>query len=107
MNLLVNAAQAVRDDGRVTISTRIDGDWISVAISDSGPGIPEDQLSRIFEPFFTTKPVGEGTGLGLSISYGIIERHGGAITVKSEAGVGATFTVKIPICAAALERIKN
>jgi len=107
INLLVNAAQAVRGQGEVSISTRIDGDWISVAISDNGPGIPEDQLSRIFDPFFTTKPVGEGTGLGLSISYGIIERHGGAITVKSEVGAGTTFTVKIPICAVALDRIKN
>jgi signal transduction histidine kinase len=107
MNLLVNAAQAVGDRGEVSISTRIDGVWISVAISDTGSGIPEDQLSRIFDPFFTTKPVGEGTGLGLSISYGIIERHGGAITVDSRVGAGTTFTVKIPICAAALERTKN
>jgi signal transduction histidine kinase len=101
MNLLSNAAQAVRGPGEVVISTRIDRDWVSVAISDTGSGIPEEQLSRIFDPFFTTKPVGEGTGLGLSISYGIIERHGGAIAVKSEVGSGTTFTVTIPICAAA------
>jgi signal transduction histidine kinase len=107
MNLLGNAAQAVRDRGEITVSTRIDGDWVSVAVSDTGTGIPEDQLSRIFDPFFTTKPVGEGTGLGLSISYGIIERHRGAITVKSEIGVGTTFTVKIPICAAGFKQIKN
>jgi len=102
MNLLSNAAQAVSGPGEVTISTRIDGEWVSVAISDTGAGIPEEQLSRIFEPFFTTKPVGEGTGLGLSISYGIIQRHGGAITVSSEVGSGTTFTVRIPICAAGL-----
>lgn len=99
MNLLGNAAQALNDHGEVSVSTRIDGNWITVAISDNGAGIAKEDLPRIFDPFFTTKPVGEGTGLGLSISYGIIERHGGAITVTSEVGLGTTFTVKIPICA--------
>ena len=97
MNLLVNAAQAVPDRGEVSISTRLEQDSVVVDISDTGAGIPEDQLSRIFNPFFTTKPVGEGTGLGLSISYGIIERHGGTIAVVSEMGTGTTFTVRIPI----------
>jgi two-component system NtrC family sensor kinase len=100
MNLLVNAAQAVRDAGEVTITTRLEGSLIAVAISDTGSGIPESDLSRIFDPFFTTKPVGEGTGLGLSISYGIVQRHGGTITVVSEVGKGTTFTVRIPIRAA-------
>jgi signal transduction histidine kinase len=107
MNLLGNAAQALNDQGEVSVSTRIDDDWISVVISDTGSGIPEEDLPRIFDPFFTTKPVGEGTGLGLSISYGIIVRHGGAITVKSQVGSGTSFTVKIPICAAGLEVPKN
>jgi two-component system NtrC family sensor kinase len=107
MNLLGNAAQAVRDQGEVTITTRSDGDWVTIAISDTGAGIPQDQLSKIFNPFYTTKPVGEGTGLGLSISYGIIERHGGAITVTSEVGSGSTFTVRIPVCAAGVEQIKD
>jgi len=97
MNVLVNAAQAVSDQGEVTISTRLDGNSVAIAISDTGTGIPEDELSRIFDPFFTTKPVGEGTGLGLSISYGIVERHGGTIAVVSEVGRGTTFTVRIPI----------
>jgi signal transduction histidine kinase len=97
MNLLVNAAQAIANEGEVRISTRQDGDWVTVTISDTGKGIPEEQVHRIFDPFFTTKPVGEGTGLGLSISYGIIERHGGMIAVESEIGVGTTFTVRIPI----------
>ncbi len=97
MNLLVNAAQAVTDHGEVSISTRLDQGSLVVAISDTGSGIREDQLSRIFDPFFTTKPVGEGNGLGLSISYGIIERHGGTITVASQVGTGTTFTVRIPI----------
>jgi signal transduction histidine kinase len=97
MNLLVNAAQSMTHSGQVRIATRLDGDSVVIAISDTGNGIPEEQLSRIFDPFFTTKPVGEGTGLGLSISYGIIERHEGTIDVKSTIGVGTTFTVRIPI----------
>jgi two-component system NtrC family sensor kinase len=103
MNLLVNAAQAVNDQGEVTISTRLEGNCVSVAISDTGTGIPEAELSKIFDPFFTTKPVGEGTGLGLSTSYGIVERHGGTIAVVSKVGTGTTFTVKIPILAAKSE----
>ncbi|HEV7681329.1 MAG TPA: ATP-binding protein [Pyrinomonadaceae bacterium] len=102
MNLLGNAAQALNGQGEVNISTSLDHDWITVAVSDNGKGIAEEDLPRIFDPFFTTKPVGEGTGLGLSISYGIVERHGGAITVTSKAGSGTTFTVKIPVCAAGL-----
>jgi two-component system, NtrC family, sensor kinase len=97
MNLLVNAAQAVTARGEVSISTKLEQGAIVVAISDTGSGIPEDHLSRIFDPFFTTKSVGEGTGLGLSISYGIIERHGGTISVESLVGTGTTFTVRIPI----------
>ena len=103
MNLLGNAAQAVGDHGDVRIATSLSDDWITVAISDTGAGIPEVNLTRIFDPFFTTKPVGEGTGLGLSISYGIIQRHGGWITVSSKVGSGTTFTVRIPICAAGVE----
>ncbi len=100
MNLLVNAAQAVGDEGEVSISTRLEDAWVVVTISDTGCGIPADQIHRIFDPFFTTKAVGEGTGLGLSTSYGIIERHLGVITVESEVTAGTTFTVKIPIQAA-------
>lgn len=100
MNLLANAAQAVAGDGDIEISTGVEGSSVVVAISDTGSGIPESELSKIFDPFFTTKPVGEGTGLGLSISYGIIKRHGGTISVKSKVGVGTTFTVVIPINAA-------
>jgi two-component system, NtrC family, sensor kinase len=96
MNLLVNAAQSIPEQGEVGISTKLEQGSVIVAISDTGSGIPEDQLSRIFDPFFTTKPVGEGTGLGLSISYGIIERHGGTINVESQVGAGTTFTIRIP-----------
>src|SRR5262249_28814408 len=79
MNLLVNAAQAMNEQGDVWISTRVEGDYAVIRFRDNGPGIPEEMITRIFDPFFTTKPVGEGTGLGLSIVPGIIERHGGDI----------------------------
>ncbi|MDH5525242.1 MAG: ATP-binding protein, partial [Desulfobulbaceae bacterium] len=97
MNLLVNAAQAIEENGKIFISARSDGDDIIIAIRDTGQGIPADILPRIFDPFFTTKEVGKGTGLGLSISYEIIKKHGGIISVESEVGVGTTFTVNIPI----------
>ncbi len=100
MNLLVNAAQAIETDGEVHIITRLEGDFVVVEISDTGRGMNPDDLKRIFDPFFTTKSVGEGTGLGLSISFGIIERHGGTITVKTGIGAGTTFTVRIPIASA-------
>lgn len=97
MNLLVNAAQALGDNGKVILETKLDGESIVVTISDDGVGIPHEHLSKIFDPFFTTKPVGVGTGLGLSTSYGIIERHGGTISVQSKIGHGTTFTVRVPV----------
>lgn len=97
MNLLVNAAQATSSDGKVRVTTKLENEMAVVAISDTGIGIAPEHLKKIFDPFFTTKPVGEGTGLGLSISYGIIERHGGSITVESRKGSGTTFTVTLPI----------
>jgi two-component system, NtrC family, sensor kinase len=98
MNLLVNAAQAIDSaEGEVRITTRFKGRTAVVSVSDTGPGIPGEQLSKIFDPFFTTKPVGEGTGLGLSISHGIVERHGGKIEVESAPGLGTTFTISLPI----------
>lgn len=96
-NLLVNAAQAIAGEGEVRISSRAHGETVVISFSDTGSGIEPDKINRIFEPFFTTKPVGEGTGLGLSISYGIIEKHGGSITVESTVGAGTTFNVTIPI----------
>jgi len=98
MNLLANAAQAVGHNvGEVSIQTRLEGETVTVSVSDTGDGIAPEHLSQIFDPFFTTKPVGEGTGLGLSITYGIVERHGGTITVESRVGSGTTFTVALPI----------
>ena len=97
MNLLVNAAQAVGSaPGEVRISTRADDTTVTVSISDTGKGIDPDVISKIFDPFFTTKPVGEGTGLGLSITFGIVERHGGVLDVKSEVNKGTTFSVTLP-----------
>jgi signal transduction histidine kinase len=97
MNLLVNAGHAIEERGQITIATRADEQRVYVEISDNGNGIAEEHLQRIFEPFFTTKPVGKGTGLGLSISYGIVQKHGGIIDVRSEANVGTTFLIALPI----------
>ncbi|MEP7213569.1 MAG: ATP-binding protein [Acidobacteriota bacterium] len=98
MNLLVNAAQAVGAvQGVVRIATHSDGTNVTVSVSDTGKGIEPDVLSKIFDPFFTTKPVGEGTGLGLSITFGIVERHGGKIEVRSELNKGTTFSVILPL----------
>jgi signal transduction histidine kinase len=98
MNLLVNAAQAIPEKGEITISTAaVDANSIQIVISDSGTGIPTENLNHIFDPFFTTKPIGKGTGLGLSISYGIIGKHHGKIEVSSVVGQGSTFTITLPI----------
>ena len=97
MNLLINAAHAIEGSGKIVIETGVQDTELFVKISDSGCGIPKDNLARIFDPFFTTKPVGQGTGLGLSLSYGIVKRHEGKITVESEQGVGTTFTVWLPL----------
>lgn len=97
MNLLVNAAHAIESSGRIVIETGLQQEYVFVKISDTGCGIPQENLDRIFDPFFTTKPVGKGTGLGLSLSYGIVKRHHGKILVQSEVGVGTTFTVLLPV----------
>lgn len=98
MNLLTNAAQSIgSENGQVRIKSMLENEMVVVQISDTGKGIAPENLTRIFDPFFTTKPVGEGTGLGLSISYGIIETHGGTISVDSEVGRGTTFTTRIPL----------
>lgn len=105
MNLLVNAAQAIPERGRITISTRCCGDKVEIAVADTGQGIPADVLPKVFDPFFTTKPVGKGTGLGLSVSYGIVRNHGGDIDAASQPGVGTTFTVRLPVSRAAMASV--
>jgi PAS domain S-box-containing protein len=96
-NLLLNAADAMSGQGRITLATRPDpsGDGIIITFADTGAGIPPDIRDKIFEPFFTTKPPGKGTGLGLSIVYGVIQRHGGSIEVDSVTGAGTTFTLRL------------
>ena len=97
MNLLVNAAQAIEGQGRITVRTGRQGEHVWVEVCDTGAGIPANRLGRIFDPFYTTKPVGKGTGLGLSISYGIVRKHHGDISVDSEPGKGTTFRITLPI----------
>jgi two-component system, NtrC family, sensor kinase len=96
VNLLVNAAQAIDEHGKITIRTFVEKNEVVVAISDTGCGIPEDIQTKIFDPFFTTKDPGKGTGLGLSISYDIVKKHGGRIEVSSRVGQGTTFTLYFP-----------
>jgi len=98
INILMNAVQAMDERGTITIDTRHNtaDNFVEVAISDTGRGIPAEYINRIFDPFFTTRPGGHGTGLGLSIAYGIVTTHGGSISVRSQAGKGSTFTIRVP-----------
>jgi len=97
MNIILNAADAMKGKGRLTLATKQDGeDNIEISVSDTGCGIPPENIDRIFDPFFTTKGVGHGTGLGLSVSYGIIQKHNGDINVSTTVGAGTTFTVSLP-----------
>jgi signal transduction histidine kinase len=97
LNLLMNACEAIEKDGTVRIKTRYIDGRVRLEFHDDGPGIDEEVKSRIFDPFFSTKPVGVGTGLGLSLSHGIIERHGGQISVDSTPGQGTTFVIDLPL----------
>ncbi len=105
LNLLVNAAHAIGDankpagsKGRIEVRTKQDGEFVEVAISDSGTGIPEEIREKIFDPFFTTKEVGKGTGQGLSIARSIVvKKHGGTLTFETELGRGTTFYVRLPV----------
>lgn len=100
VNLLSNSIQAISGNGTIWIHVHRlaeKDNWIQISIQDSGKGISADNLDKIFDPFFTTKGVGQGTGLGLSITYGIIQKHGGDIQVKSQIGVGTEFIIQLPI----------
>ncbi|MGA2401009.1 MAG: ATP-binding protein [Syntrophobacteraceae bacterium] len=98
LNLLNNAAYAGGQKGTITIRTRMpENGEIEIEISDTGCGIPKENLNRIFDPFFTTKPPGKGTGLGLSLCQSIVVRLGGTITVESEPGKGTAFAVRLPL----------
>ncbi len=97
LNLIVNAAHAIDDEGTIRVETSECDDHALVTVIDDGTGIEPGAIDSLFDPFFTTKPVGKGTGLGLSISHEIIERHGGEIRVTSRLGEGSTFSVHLPI----------
>lgn len=96
LNILSNASQAIKGEGKIFIKTSFDGEIVTISIKDTGEGMSAEVKQRIFEPFFTTKDVGEGTGLGLSITYGIIEDHDGNIEVYSEPGKGTEFVITLP-----------
>jgi len=96
MNVLMNAVQAIEKMGQITIKTLSKDCKVIINISDSGIGIPSENLDKIFNPGFTTRGVGVGTGLGLSISYNIIQKHNGEIKVESEVGKGTSFTILLP-----------
>jgi PAS domain S-box-containing protein len=101
LNLIVNAADAIADTGEpgvITVATALDGDHVTIAISDTGGGIPDDVRPKIFDPFFTTKDVGKGSGQGLPLVHAVVhEGHGGTLTVESTVGVGTTFTMRLPL----------
>ena len=96
INLVVNAVQAMNEGGKLTIHTATENGWVRMSVSDTGCGIPPENMDKLFTPFFTTKEDVKGVGLGLAVSYGIIERHGGRIEVQSEVGKGSTFTIFLP-----------
>ncbi len=97
LNILVNAAQAIDQDGLIQVRSSAAEGWVCLEVQDNGRGMSPAVQKRIFEPFFTTKPVGKGTGLGLSLSYNIIKKHGGRIEVSSTPGQGSCFRIYLPV----------
>lgn len=106
LNMIVNAAHAIADvvrggsngKGTITVTTRHDGDWAEIRISDTGTGIPVAVQNKIFDPFFTTKEVGRGTGQGLAIAHSVVvKKHSGTIAFETEVGKGTTFVIRLPI----------
>ncbi|MCO4759055.1 MAG: hypothetical protein KC477_13620, partial [Oceanospirillaceae bacterium] len=97
VNLIQNAVDAMdaSDPKRLLLSAQIMEGKVIFEVRDSGPGIPDDFLSRLFDPFFTTKPVGQGTGLGLSISYGIVSEHGGELVIQNHPDGGALASLTL------------
>ncbi|MBQ0931400.1 PAS domain S-box protein [Ideonella sp. 4Y16] len=97
MNLIVNASHAISGHGTITLSSGTQDAWAWIQVDDTGCGMSDEVRRRIFEPFYTTKEVGKGTGLGLSLAFSIVQRHAGAIQVRSTPGVGSAFRVWVPI----------
>lgn len=99
MNIILNAADAMEGEGRLSLKTFMGSlkDRVVIEITDSGPGIEEEVLLKIFDPFFTTKEQGKGTGLGLSMAYRIVEDHGGHISARSKIGHGTIFTIELMV----------
>jgi signal transduction histidine kinase len=97
LNLFLNAGQAIKDKGCVTVRSAQKDNMLTIEVEDTGTGIAAEKIEKIFDPFYTTKPVGKGTGLGLAISYGIIHEHGGELNVTSEPGKGSCFTISLPL----------
>jgi signal transduction histidine kinase len=96
LNLIKNAEDAMHEGGTLDVRSQYRKGRVEVTISDTGCGIPPEDVKNIFEPFFTTKGV-KGTGLGLSVSYGIVKNYNGEISVESEPGIGTTFTIQLPV----------
>ena len=109
LNLIFNAIDAMPGGGTLTLKSAVETDppSVVVAVTDTGHGIDKKDMGHLFEPFFTTKEEGYGIGLGLSTTYGIIERHGGRLTVDSQPGQGATFTIRLPLPSASPNKIKE
>jgi signal transduction histidine kinase len=107
MNLFLNAMYAMPNGGTLEVSAESLGGDLLVRVTDTGTGIPPEDLDKIFDPFYTKAPPGKGTGLGLSICYSIVDQHKGSISVESQSGKGSTFTVKLPLPSPAegLERL--
>jgi signal transduction histidine kinase len=104
--LFVNAVEAMPQGGTLTLGvTRTSDGDLRISVADSGVGIAAEDLPHVFEPFFTTKKEGKGVGLGLSVVYGIIERHGGTVSVRSEPGKGTVFTLSFPPATASPPRM--
>jgi two-component system NtrC family sensor kinase len=95
--LATNAIDAMPDGGTLTFRAFTQNNRVTIEIKDTGIGISSENMSKIFEPFFTTKEFGKGTGLGLAVCYGIITEHGGRLSVRSNLGVGTTFTIFLPV----------
>jgi signal transduction histidine kinase len=97
LNLFVNARDAMAEGGVLNVRTETADSKIEVIVQDSGVGISRENVKKIYDPFFTTKAAGKGTGLGLSVSYGIVQEHGGNISVESRPGVGTSFKLELPL----------